>query len=92
MSITAAQYEDVSRLRSVYFGTPAGRAALHYLLVQTKLFVPPGQGPVTLDGLLFGLTLLRDLGVLDESNQRRLIDAMAGLPMPDVERNEHGET
>lgn len=93
--MTPRRFQEIAQCRRVYFGTADGKAVLCDTLRSLGVFAHQNelakmmQDPApSLRLLIEGLNLLKDLGVLDESNQSRLIDAMAALPMPEMQETE----
>lgn len=94
MSVTQQQFDRIARNRRVYFNSADGRAALRESLESFGLFVETdrlkrmAENPaVSLRMLTEAVLLLKDLGVLVEDNYDRLIEAMAGLPMPQIQEH-----
>ena len=95
MSMTPNQIEAATVLRRVYFGTADGKRALGHLLQSDGLFQDPEETlqlgierPDVLRDVIKGLMLLKSIGVWHPENYGRLIDAMAALPMPDIQETE----
>ena len=87
--IREIDYLEMTRWRVLYFGSPGGRAGLYDLLRGLGLFVSLDEmterlahGPGAMARLLAGIEILAQLGVWHPENFTRLIDAMAGLPIP----------
>jgi hypothetical protein len=100
LSINYGQREAMMAYRGTFFGSPDGKKVLGHLLESLGTFQDPedllrlsADRPEVLRGMVQGLLVLKDLGVWIPENFPRLIDAMAGLPMPELkEKPEDGET
>lgn len=99
MSVTQGQFERIQRNRRVYLNSGDGRQALRELLESCLIFgsrkdwMLLDEDPKwSLTKIVQGLCLLESLGVLVEDNYDRLIEAMAGLPMPQIQGEANGET
>lgn len=92
MAVTPEQYESIKRWRELYFRSTDGRATLHELLEGLGLFRDANVAmrvdlidQVVVGQLFAGLAILKKLGVWDPDMFESLIEAMAAMPMPDVE-------
>ncbi len=99
MALTQAQYERMKRYRHQLLETPNGRAVLTDMLTGMGLFKGKRAirerlevDPAFVRSLLNAIGVLEELGVWTEENFPRLVDKMATLPIPDLERHDHGET
>jgi len=95
MTTAHERLKEIEQYRRVYFGSADGKQVLCDALESLGILAEPdawnqmleNPGP-SLRLLIEGLLLLKDLGVMHPSNYAALIDAMAGLPLPELERNE----
>lgn len=90
MKVTQEQFEQIRRWRNVYFSSPDGKKCLCEHLKATGLFNEPedmealvAKGDVSC--ILLGVILLADMGIWTYENFPLLVEAMAGLPLPEIE-------
>jgi len=92
MGVTAQEYESIRAHRQTYLHSGHGKAVLCQLLAGLGTFQDPDElylvardRPQLMMGVIEGLKVLKNLGVWTADNIPRLVDAMAGLPMPEIE-------
>lgn len=91
MMVTRIQYDSILAHRQTYFTSESGKLVLCELLASLGLFRDPDElyllsrdRPQLLNMVVEGLKLLKNLGVWTPENLKRLVDAMAQLPMPEI--------
>ena len=98
MGVTPEQREAIKADWQTYMQTGHGRDTLYKLLVLLGTFQDADvlyeaalDRPQLMMGVIEGLMVLKNLGILLGDNRRRLIDLMAQLPMPEIELQGDGE-
>jgi len=93
-----SDFEQMKLYRRQLLDTPNGRKVLTDMLRKMGLFRSKAElksrieaDPAVVRSLLNGIGLLEELGVWTDDNFGRLVEAMATLPLPDLENN-NGET
>ncbi len=97
MTTAYERRREIEQYRRVYFNSTDGKQVLRDTLQSLGLFRTPEYWKEMLEKpeqnlrlLIEGLLLLKDLGVWTPDNFGPLIEAMASLPLPEVERNDDG--
>jgi hypothetical protein len=97
-NVSHDQFDVIAEYRQVYLKTPAGRRVLLDMLVgmglfrssadiEERLIEDPGQAKT----LVCAIAILEQLGIWTPDNFPRLVEAMAGLPLPTITENQDGQ-